>query len=182
MKNTRLKQINLDQQYMLTFYETYSAYLFHCAWKYTHSKADCEDIIQDTVVRLMRNISTLRGLTEKQIFTYLSLTVRSVYADKAKSRSEQEVPMEDEALARLRSGQSSEDWADVKWDVEILRSSLKEKDWRLLELKYITGCSDEEIAKELGCQTGSVRMLLTRARQRARALLSNDGRKDGASV
>ena len=182
MKKTRLSVVNSDQQYMLTFYETYSTFLFHCAWKYTDSKHDCEDIIQDTVLRLMRNIGTLRTLSEKQIFTYLNLTVRSVYADRAKSRTEQEIPMDDEALARMGASQSMDGWADVKWDVEILRSRLSGKDWRLLELKYILGCSDEEISRELGCQRDSVRMLLKRARQRAKILLSEEEGKDGATV
>lgn len=92
---------------------------------------------------------------------------------------EQEIPTDDETLSRLRSGQTGEDWTSVKWDVEILRGRLPEKDWRLLELKYIAGFSDSEIAAEIGCQTASIRMLLLRARQRARAILSNDERKDG---
>ena len=63
--------------------------------------------------------------------------------------------------------------------MELLRQRLPEKDWRLLELKYITGCSDGEIAREMGCGEGSVRMLVTRARQRARLLLSEPERKEG---
>lgn len=179
MKNTRLKQIDRSQQFMLEFYDKYSAFLFHCAWKYTSSHSDCEDIVQDALIRLLRNLDTLRSLTENQTFTYLSLTVRSVYADKAKAMKEQEIPTDDETLSRLRSGQAGEDWTNVKWDVEILRGRLPEKDWRLLELKYIAGFSDSEIAAELGYQTSSVRQLLLRARQRARAILSNDERKDG---
>lgn len=179
MKNTQLKLIDTNQQFMLDFYDTYNGFLYHCAWKYTDSRTDCEDIIQDTLVRLLRNQETLRRLTEKQIFTYLSLTVRSVYADHAKSRAAQEIPTEDETLSRLKTGQSHEEWAAVQWDVEVLRSHLPEKDWRLLELKYITGCSDGEIAREMGCGEGSVRMLVTRARQRARLLLSEPERKEG---
>ena len=179
MKSKGLKQINTNQQFMLDFYETYHGYLYHCAWKYTESKSDCEDIIQDTMVRLLRNQETLRRLTEKQIFTYLSLTVRSVYADHARSKANQEVPTEDEVLHRLKSGQSHEEWAAVQWDVELLRQRLPEKDWRLLELKYITGASDGEIARELGCGEGSVRTMVIRARQRARLMLSGDVRKEG---
>lgn len=179
MKNTRLKEINANQQFMLEFYETYQAFLYHCAWKYTQSRPDCEDIIQDTMVRLLRNMDTLRRLTEKQIFTYLSLTVRSVYADHARLKSNQEVPTEDEVLGRLKTGQSHEEWAAVQWDVELLRQRLPEKDWRLLELKYITGCSDAEIAAELGCGAGSVRTLMVRARQKARLLLSEPAGKEG---
>jgi len=179
VKTTRLKQISSDQQFMLELYDTYSAFLFHCAWKYTSSQPDCEDIIQDTMVRLLRNISTLRRLTEKQTFTYLSLTVRSVYADHAKSRAAREIPTDDETLSRMRTGQSHEEWASVQWNVEVLRENLAQRDWQLLELKYITGCTDEEIAAEVGCTPASVRTLVTRARQRARLLLSGGTRKEG---
>lgn len=179
MKNTRLKQIDSDQQFMLELYENYSAYLFHCAWKYTSSQSDCEDIIQDALVRLLRNVGALRRLTEKQTFTYLSLTVRSVCADRAKSKAAQEIPMDGEAISRLRPGQSHEEWSSVQWNVEVLRKHLSEHDWRLLELKYITGCSDAEIAAEVGCAAASVRSMVIRARQRARLLLSDDTRKEG---
>ena len=67
MKNTQLKLIDTNQQFMLDFYDTYNGFLYHCAWKYTDSRPDCEDIIQDTMVRLLRNQETLRRLTEKQI-------------------------------------------------------------------------------------------------------------------
>jgi len=61
----------------------------------------------------------------------------------------------------------------------VLRENLAQRDWQLLELKYITGCTDEEIAAEVGCTPASVRTLVTRARQRARLLLSGGTRKEG---
>ena len=166
------KDIEANRRFMLEFYEQYRGFLFHTAWKYTQSKNDCDDLIQDVMVRLMRNADTLRELSHNQRCVYIHLTVRSIYADRIKSSQTLQFPVADTDLERLGSSREpQEDWVDVKWDIEILKSRLPEKDWRLLELKYIAGLSDTEIASEIGCTPASVRTLLLRVRGRARELL-----------
>lgn len=170
------KNIEENRQFMLEFYEQYRGFLFHTAWKYSQSKGDCDDLIQDTMVRLLRNTATLRQLTHNQRCAYIHMTVRSVYMDRVKSPRELELSVSDADMDRLScdSARSShDDWVDVKWDIEILKGRLSERDWRLLELKYIAGFSDWEIAAEIGCGPDSVRTLLLRVRSRAKELLGN---------
>lgn len=174
------KDIEANRRFMLEFYEQYRGFLFHTAWKYTHSKNDCDDLIQDAMVRLLRNADTLRELSHNQRCVYIHLTVRSIYADRVKSPQVLEFPVSDEEMDRLGSDRVlQDDWVDVKWDIEILRGRLPEKDWRLLELKYITGLSDAEIASEVGCTPASVRTLLLRVRSRAKELLGGPGKDKG---
>lgn len=161
---------------MLEFYEQYRGFLFHTAWKYSQTEGDCDDLIQDTMVRLLRNADTLRQLTHNQRCAYIHMTVRSVYTDRVKSPRELELPVSDADMERLGGDSaraSHEDWVDVKWDIEILKGRLSERDWHLLELKYIAGLSDREIAAEIGCIPDSVRTLLLRVRSRARELLDS---------
>lgn len=170
------KPTETDQQFMLRFYESYKAYLFYSARKFTESQSDCEDIIQDVVVRLMRNIKTLRRLSKNQTATYLFLTVRSVYADRMKSAQEQTIPATDISLELLNQDQvdsTSDDEYNAKWDAEILRKTLSQRDWELLEAKYIMERSDNDIAREMNCAPDSVRTLLRRARNRAKAILDD---------
>jgi RNA polymerase sigma-70 factor, ECF subfamily len=66
-------------------------------------------------------------------------------------------------------------------------SQLKPRERDLLWLAYAHGSSHREIADALGLKTGSVKLLLYRARQRLAALLRGgasgvvDGREGGAS-
>lgn len=166
-----------DQQFMIQFYETNKAFLFHAARKFTNTQSDCEDIVQDAMVRLMRNIPTLRRLSDNQIATYLFLTVRSVYADRRKSAQERIILVSDHT--QELHDDSAQFAYDAKWDAQILKKALSPKDWNLLESKYILGYSDEEIAQELGCAPDSVRTLVRRARNRAKAVLESGREGNG---
>lgn len=165
----------MDQEFMVDFYESNKHYLYYTAHKFTDSKADCDDIIQDVLVRLMHRIPTLRQLTKQQLATYLYLTVRSVYADRMKSAQSRTMSMSDSSLEALNAEDCSAEDAccEAKWDAEILRNALNSKDWHLLESKYILGQSDTEIACDIGCATNSVRTLLRRARKRAKGILKD---------
>lgn len=174
------KDIEANRRFMLEFYEQYRGFLFHTAWKYTQSKSDCDDLIQDAMVRLLRNADTLRELSHNQRCVYIHLTVRSIYADRVKSPRVLEFPVSDQEMERLGSERGlQDDWVDAAWDIEILRGRLPEKDWHLLELKYIAGLSDAEIASEVGCTPASVRTLLLRVRSRAKELLGGPGKDKG---
>ena len=84
-------------------------------------------------------------------------------------------PISDAALESLYAEQEKgqeNDGLNAVWDTVILKKQLSKKEWRLLELKYMAGYSDSEIAEEIGCVPDSVRTLLLRARKRAKAILS----------
>ena len=55
-------------------------------------------------------------------------------------------------------------------------ASLDEKYRRILEMKYILERSNEEIAKEFGVGSNSVRMLLTRARNKLKEKMTDENR------
>lgn len=179
--NNREDAGKTDQQYMIEFYESYKGYLLHAARKFTDSQSDCEDIVQDVLVRLMRNISTLRQLNKNQTATYLFLTVRSVYADRMKSAQQRAVPFSDASLEILNTDIANDlqdHMCNAKWDAEILKSTLPAKDWILLEEKYILGYSDNEIARTRNCSPDSIRTLLRRVRFRAKQILANKEREE----
>ena len=173
--NTKLNRSGADDGFLAEFYEQYRGYLYYTARKFTDSPQDCEDIIQDTMVRLLRNEENLRQLRGKQAATYLYLTVRSVFADRQKQPQEREQAAEDYVLELAqvsREDGRAEDGLNAKWDAQILKQQLPRRDWQMLELKYIAGYSDQEIAAEMGCNAGSVRTLLSRVRRRAKSLLT----------
>ena len=171
--NTKLDRVGAEDGFLAAFYEEYRGYLYYTARKFTDSPQDCEDIIQDTMVRLLRNEENLRQLQGNQAATYLYLTVRSVFADRQSRVREQAAEDHVLELAQVsREDGRTEDGLNAKWDAQILKQQLPQRDWQMLELKYIAGYSDQEIAAEMGCNAGSVRTLLSRVRRRAKSLLT----------
>ena len=158
----------LDREYMLWLYERYVSYLFFAAGKFTDSQPEREDLVHDALLRLMRNIPTLRDLEPKALAGYLYLTVRSVWLD----RDRRELPLSHDILDTMAVRETEEEELR-KWDLAALKERLGKRDWFLLQAKYIVGCTDREIGGVIGCSGASVRMLLTRARRHARAVLKD---------
>ena len=173
----KLKKItDANERFMVDFYLTHKTYMFHVAKKFSESQSEREDAIQDAMVRLLRNADSLRQLSANQVDMYLFLTIRSVFADRERKAQGRMQPMPDATLEILHAEQEAgleDDGLNAMWDTAILKEHLPEKEWRLLELKYIAGYSDREIAKEIRCVPDSVRTLLRRARKRAKAILSS---------
>ena len=159
---------NMDREYMLWLYERYVSYLFFAAGKFTDSQPDREDLVHGALLRLMKNVSTLRELEPNALAGYLYLTVKSVWLD----RNSRELPQSKDILDSLGS-HDIEDEHLAKWDVAALKERLPRKEWFLLQSKYIVGCTDGEIGGILGCSAASVRMMLTRARRHARTILGD---------
>ena len=171
--NTKLDRVGAEDGFLAAFYEQYRGYLYYTVRKFTDSPQDQEDIVQDTMLRLLRNEENLRQLRGNQAATYLYLTVRSVFADRQSRVREQAAEDHVLELAQVsREDGRTEDGLNAKWDAQILKQQLPQRDWQMLELKYITGYSDQEIAAEMGCSAGSVRTLLSRVRRRAKSLLT----------
>lgn len=158
----------LDREYMLWLYERYVSYLFFAAGKFTDSQPDREDLVHDTLLRLMKNVPVLRELEPRALAGYLYLTVRSVWLD----RNQRELPQSEDVLECL-AVRETEDGLLAKWDAAVLKGRLPPKEWFLLQTKYVVGCTDGEIAGILGCDPASVRMMLTRARRHAKAVLED---------
>ena len=144
---------------MVDFYLTHKAYMFHVAKKFSESQSEREDAIQDAMVRLLRNADSLRQLSANQVDMYLFLTIRSVFADRERKAQERMQPMPDATLEILHAEQEAgleDDGLNAMWDTAILKEHLPAKEWRLLELKYIAGYSDQEIAKETGASSATI--------------------------
>ena len=159
---------DLDREYMLWLYERYVSYLFFTAGKFTDSQPDREDLVHDALLRLMKNVPVLRNLEPNALAGYLYLTVKSVWLD----RSNRELPQSEDVLDALASHEM-EARSLARWDTEVLKQKLSRREWFLLQTKYIVGCTDAEIGGILGCSGASVRMMLTRARRHAKAILED---------
>ena len=67
------------------------------------------------------------------------------------------------------------DRQEAETAVDTLRAQLPVRDWMVLEAKYLLEMNQEEIAAMIGVAPDSVRMILHRAKERARNLLNTMG-------
>lgn len=165
-----------DRQFFESLYEEYKNFMFYSARKYVNSQSECEDIVQDAVERLLHNITTVREIPSCGLRKYIVLTIKTAYLDGEK-RKHGDIPvcLDDETIERFVKEEiiAANDWHELfaVIDVERLKRELPMRDWLILEGKYIMGYSQTELGKLIGVSPDSIRMIMCRARRKARQIL-----------
>lgn len=170
-----------EKEFFSKFYEENKKFMFYIAQKYAGSYAECEDIVQEAVSRLLCNISTINKLSGYGVQKYISLTIRSVFLDlESQKRREQTILVDNNMLEEFiyptHSSASSSLDTELGLELEHLKNGLSPRDWMVLEGKYILEYSDDQLADMLGVNPDSIRMILCRAKQNARKI--KKGRED----
>lgn len=170
-----------DRVFFQQFYESHKGFFFYIARQYAPIQSDCEDLVQEALMRLMNNIPTLKTLTPNKAAKYIALTVKTAYLDLEKRKySANEVATEDTLLMRLLDQDAlSHDGESISNAILSLKESLPARDWLVLEGKYILGYSQEELAGLIGVSPDSLRMILTRARKKAKEILLSGDENGG---
>jgi RNA polymerase sigma-70 factor, ECF subfamily len=154
--------------------------------------ATVEDIVQNTLIKAMRNLGSYRG--EASLFTWLTQICRHELADAIRkaARRPAHVSLEepDQVLRlahQLRLSPNREPSAQVEAEIHsatVFRTlnQLPERYALALEAKYGDGLSVEEIAKMLGVTTVAAQSLLARAREafREQWMVNTSAPKDGS--
>lgn len=166
-----------DSQYFQKFYEDRIGLICYFARRYTLSKSDFDDLVQNVIVRLMKHIDSLRKIDNNsaKVTYYIQATVQTAFIDHYRSEQKRKaVAYPDGILDKIieeRLCLEILQFEDTHWHIQLLKDNLSERDWMLLEGKYIIEYSDEELGARCGCSKDSVRMALTRARQKAKRIL-----------
>lgn len=158
-----------DREYLTGLYDKYSPLMYKTAAKYLSAPEDREDVLQESLVRMINSVDRLRELDSRALPYYICAIVRNTAFTQVRAqwrRSEVEQPLLEEAspvdLAAL---------VECRTDLSTLWEQLSEEDRFLLEGKYLLGYEDAELAKALRCKPGSIRMKLTRTRRKAMRVL-----------
>lgn len=171
-----------DRSYMLWLYEEFRNLMFSVAKKYVENQSDCEDIVQDALISLLKNVQTLRNIHGCVLTNYIAATVRNTainHLNHQRMVQEHTISMEDNYPEIESDGLALDDMMiliERKAQLNRIWNRLPEEHRILLEGRYILGISDEELAKQLHCKPSSIRMKLTRARRVASQLLINEER------
>lgn len=163
-----------DEAVFGEFFDMYFPRLFRFAMRRLRNEDAAEDVVQATLVRAVRGLSTFRG--DAPLFTWLCTVCRrelATYSRRAARGPAMHAIDDDPSVrAQLESLASSLDdperqleRQDLAMLVHLALDFLPARYGDLLEWKYVDGLTVAEIAARLEASPKSVESMLTRARQ-----------------
>ena len=175
-----------DAELILELYGSHKGIMYKTALDFVRNRDDIEDVIQDAILRMIRNQDRLRAMEPKACAVYIARTVYTAAMD-----HERRLAKDRNRLVSLKEslyvvGEGSPEEAYLKREslslrLRYLHEALRElprSDCELLIGKYINGESDDALADRLGIRPTAMRMRLSRARQRARRIIERKEAED----
>lgn len=159
-----------DREYMTLIYEGYKNLMYSEILKVSPNNQHKDDILNDSLVKLIGKIDLLRTLDRSRLVNYIITTVRNTAIDTFRKSDkcadceydfDTEVGTDEDFVERAVLGKMRIEQFTQLWPT--LDAGTRE----ILEDKYILELSDSEIAESLGIKPASVRMKLARARASA---------------
>jgi RNA polymerase sigma-70 factor (ECF subfamily) len=162
-----------DVQAFGELFDIYFPRLFRFALRRVADEDEAEDIVQSTLIKAMRSLSSWRG--EASLFTWLCTICRNEIHDHLQRvgrhpdiASIDDVPSVRAALEALSAGGDSPERAleraEISSAVQLVLDHLPGRYGDVLEWKYAQGLSVAEIAARLGTSIKAAESTLTRAR------------------
>jgi RNA polymerase sigma-70 factor, ECF subfamily len=161
--------------------------LYQTALRLTHSRADAEDIVQETCVRAWRNFHRFNRGTNARAWLYTIL--RNVFLSHLRRKAGREV--EDDEISWTREAEHFTAPVPVPnpeehffqtvlhGDVDRALKTLPLAFREAVVLADLQGLSYREIAEVLGCPLGTVMSRLSRGRALLRTALAHAARAHG---
>ena len=175
-----------DEAFFDQFYREYKQLLYYFARRYVAFDA-CDDLVQDVLERLMKQSQTIKKLANEsgKLTYYIRAATQSAVVDRLRSNGRVTVitypPDVLDTIIEDRIAAQRVLFEDTYWDIQLLKEKLPEREWKLLEGKYMIGYSDDELGRLYGCSKDSVRMALTRVKRKSRKILFNNDEDGGES-
>lgn len=165
-----------DREFMTDIYTQYQRLIYYTIRQITQDKWAVDDIVQETLINLIGKISLLRSRDRERQINYIISTAKNTAYNYMKMQKNTTIFPFDEEMDSLRDD-PIEDYLEqqsVLDDLDCLRRVWPQLDPRsqyLLEARYILEKPLDKMAEDLDMNPGSLRMFLTRAKRRAKALM-----------
>lgn len=164
---------HMTEEAFRAFYERTARPLWAYLARATGEPHTADDLLQDTYYRFLRCAVAFEDDAHRR--NYLFRIATNLVRDRHR-RPSREVPLpEDGADGAIACDDGAPVRFETRRDVGRALDHLKPRDRDLLWLAYTLGLSHAEMAQALGVKTGSVKLLLFRARARLASLLRGDG-------
>ena len=164
-----------DGAFIEELYRVYAPLMFSAAYEFSVTKAQAEDIVSQSLLKLMQHVSTLRRLKGGALSAYVYTCARRCAMDyisreTLRSRREREAAK----LMRLSDTQASSLDSDTRHVLDAI-NRLPPREKACLVQRALSGRSFEETAKRTGLSVATVRRYVSRARKRLKKLLKMEG-------
>lgn len=161
--------------------------LYYIVSNYIFEKPLIEDVVHDTFLKLIPQVSKLQTFDENRLRAYISATARNTaYTSSSKLKKMRSILITDDSetlLTEIPDNCLPYDELLIKHEstkkIFSIIQKLAPNERFLLESKYIEQLSDNEIASTLHVKPSSIRMMLTRVRRKVLTQLINEGDKNG---
>jgi RNA polymerase sigma-70 factor, ECF subfamily len=152
----------LDEREFQALYARTAVPLRAYAARSLGSATHADDIVQETFLRLLRHPVPTRDVDELR--AYVFRIASNLVVDHWRARRH-------EAKHDIREKGAPGPDQGMRLDVKKFFARLKPRERQLIWLAHVEGADHKEIAAALGLRAGSVRVLLSRARQRFARML-----------
>ncbi|MBA2366459.1 MAG: RNA polymerase sigma factor [Actinobacteria bacterium] len=136
---------------------------------------DAAEASQDAYVRAWKGLKSFRGEASFTTWLYRVASNAAISKQRSRKRSrEHEVSSDDEMLASLPSGESTEGRADVRAELETLERALRalpEHYRAAVVLRDVYGMSIDEIAGQLAISESAAKVRVHRGRKKLKEMV-----------
>ena len=159
----------MDEEAFRLFYERTSRPVWAYLSRMTGDRQQADDLLQETYYRFLRARAEYENDAHRQnaLFRIATNLLRDAYRRQLRRPAPLPLQPDDTSPAPIDEAQR----AVARTDVSRAMAQLRPRERQLLWLAYAQELSHKEIAEGLGLRTGSIKLLLWRARQRLLAVL-----------
>jgi RNA polymerase sigma-70 factor (ECF subfamily) len=156
----------MDEDAFRAFYDRTSGALWGYLSRVSGDRQVADDLLQEAYYRLLKSAAVFESESHRRNYLYRIAT--NLVRDSKRGAK----PLFDEGveMADIAAPQPHVD-TERRQDVRRAMGRLKPRERALLWLAYAQGSSHSEIADVLGLKTGSIKLLLFRARRKLAAIL-----------
>lgn len=162
----------MDEDAFRLFYDRTARPVWAYLARITGDRQLADDLLQETYYRFLRSRAVLDDEAHRRNYLF---RIATNLAHDARRRAPMKAVALDEGFERNHARPQTEDDATGRavrqLDLARAMRQLKPRERSLLWLAYALGSSHHEIAQTLGLKTGSIKLLLFRARRRLSAFL-----------
>ena len=161
LPKTEIQISSRTDQMAVEALNTYGNAILRCAYSYLHNMADAEEILQDTLLKLLTAAPTFDSEEHKKAW------LLKVAANLSKNRIEYNALRDCDELDESLAAEGREDLSFVWEAVKQLPTQYRE----VIHLHYYEGYSTEEMAQILSRNPSTIRSDLRRGREKLKSLL-----------
>ena len=164
-----------DRAFMTRIYYRYRRYMYKTIGTFVSDPWDADDIFQTTLPNLIDHLDTLKSLPKNKLTAYIHAVCKNTAINFLRKKGRmKELSFEDFEEMLFSQEDPYQLHLNESDDVDAFRRAWLKLDTRsqyLLEARYILNKSYDEIALELNIKPSSVRVAMTRTKEKAKRLI-----------